>query len=323
MKRLVVVSLVLAAGVLGWSGASRADDGHPIAGVNIGAVAPIGAFRDFSNTGGVLSPYAGYMFNKYIGGQAELQILGVPNEDRPNILDDDATWAFGGTLGPRVAFPIQRLELYATGGAGFFTGLAPHSSITDSSWGWVAGGGFNFPLVDPVRFGFFGRYNRLYQRVHHQEDVKYVTAGIDLSYDFMPPPPPPPAPPVVAEAPPPAPAPVLKRKIVLRGVNFDFDKSNIRPDARVILDEAASILKQEGGIAVIAEGHTDGRGTEPYNQRLSERRAKSVRDYLVAGGVAASRIQVEGFGETRPVATNATDDGRAQNRRVELRVVGP
>ena len=114
----------------------------------------------------------------------------------------------------------------------------------------------------------------------------------------------------------------MKRKIVLRGVNFDFDKSNIRSDARPVLDEAINVLKHEGGIAVIAEGHTDSKGTDAYNQRLSERRAKAVRDYLVKGGVAASRIETVGFGESKPVASNDTDEGRAQNRRVELRIRG-
>ena len=81
-------------------------------------------------------------------------------------------------------------------------------------------------------------------------------------------------------------------------------------------------MKQEGNISIIAEGHTDSRGTEEYNQALSLRRANAVRDYLVAGGVAANRITVEGYGESKPVASNNTDDGRAQNRRVELRIRG-
>jgi OOP family OmpA-OmpF porin len=135
-------------------------------------------------------------------------------------------------------------------------------------------------------------------------------------------PPPPPAP-VVAEAPPPPPpppAPPVQKKIVLRGVNFDFDKSSIRADARPVLDEAINILKSQGGVAIIAEGHTDSTGSDSYNQGLSVRRANAVRDYLVAGGIEASRISTEGFGETQPVASNSTRDGRAQNRRVELKV---
>jgi OOP family OmpA-OmpF porin len=112
----------------------------------------------------------------------------------------------------------------------------------------------------------------------------------------------------------------VKRKVVPRAVYFDFDKSNIRPDAEVTLNEAIRIIKELGSTVVVCEGHTDNRGTEAYNQDLSLRRAHAVRDYLIAGGIPASAITVEGFGESRPVATNDNDDGRQQNRRVELRV---
>ena len=105
---------------------------------------------------------------------------------------------------------------------------------------------------------------------------------------------------------------------MLRGVNFDFDKSNIRPDAAVILDEAASMLSEHPSGNVTVAGHTDSIGTEVYNQGLSERRAKSVKDYLVGKGVEASRLSTVGYGESNPIASNSTKDGRALNRRVEL-----
>jgi len=127
------------------------------------------------------------------------------------------------------------------------------------------------------------------------------------------PPPPPPAP---------RPTPQPQRKIILRGVNFDFDKASIRRDAADTLDEAANILRDEPDVDVSVDGHTDDVGTDAYNQRLSERRAKSVVVYLAQHGVSASRLHAQGFGESRPVATNATDDGRAQNRRVELNIIG-
>lgn len=127
------------------------------------------------------------------------------------------------------------------------------------------------------------------------------------------------APPPPAPAPkPPAPAP--KERIVLRGVNFDFDKSNIRSDAQVILDEAASLLGRNPEVAVSINGYTDATGTDAYNMKLSQRRAESVKSYLVGKGVAAGRLTTNGFGESNPVASNATKDGRAMNRRVELKV---
>jgi len=132
----------------------------------------------------------------------------------------------------------------------------------------------------------------------------------DRSAALPPPPPPPPAP---------APAPVQK-KIVLRGVNFDFDKANIRPDATPILKEAANILKDNAALKVAVEGHTDAKGSDDYNLKLSMRRATAVKAFLVQEGVAEGRLSTRGLGESQPVASNETDDGRAQNRRVELKV---
>ena len=133
------------------------------------------------------------------------------------------------------------------------------------------------------------------------------------------PPPPPAPPPAPRAAPAPAPVPV-EEKIVLRGVNFDFDKAEIRPDAAVILDEAASILNSNTGSAVSVGGHTDSVGTDAYNQGLSERRAMAVKDYLAGKGVDSSRLSAVGYGEANPISANDTADGRALNRRVELSV---
>jgi len=110
----------------------------------------------------------------------------------------------------------------------------------------------------------------------------------------------------------------MKKKIVLRGVNFDFDKYNIRPDAVPILEQACKTLKEEPGIDVSCDGYTDSVGTDAYNQKLSERRANAVRQWLVKCGIPSARLGARGFGETNPVASNATAEGRAQNRRTEL-----
>jgi outer membrane protein OmpA-like peptidoglycan-associated protein len=118
--------------------------------------------------------------------------------------------------------------------------------------------------------------------------------------------------------PPPPPAPAAKKKIVLRGVNFDFDKATLQPQGKPILDEAARILKENPSINVQVQGYTDGIGSVEYNLKLSDRRAATVKNYLVSQGVSASRLTTKGFGKSNPVATNDTADGRAQNRRVEL-----
>jgi OOP family OmpA-OmpF porin len=109
--------------------------------------------------------------------------------------------------------------------------------------------------------------------------------------------------------------------IDLKGVNFDFDKSTLRPDAVAILDEAIAILQKYPQLKVEVAGHTDSIGTEQYNQGLSERRAKTVYDYLINAGIGADRMSgPNGYGESRPIDTNDTAEGRARNRRTELNV---
>jgi outer membrane protein OmpA-like peptidoglycan-associated protein len=115
--------------------------------------------------------------------------------------------------------------------------------------------------------------------------------------------------------------------IDLKGVNFDFDKATLRPDAVAILDEAVAILGKYPDLKVEVAGHTDAIGSEQYNQGLSERRAQTVYDYLGSKGVDAGRmVGPSGYGETRPIAPNTNEDGsdnpegRAKNRRTELNV---
>jgi OOP family OmpA-OmpF porin len=135
-----------------------------------------------------------------------------------------------------------------------------------------------------------------------------------------------PARPAPAPAPSPAPSPGESKRIVLRGINFDFNKSNIKREFVPVLDEAAQILKDNASINVTSEGHTDSIGSDAYNQRLSERRAAAVKHYLVSKGVAADRLTTVGRGEKDPIAPNTTPDGkdnpegRAMNRRAELKV---
>ncbi|MDQ2139749.1 OmpA family protein [Alcaligenaceae bacterium A4P071] len=127
----------------------------------------------------------------------------------------------------------------------------------------------------------------------------------------------------VAQAPrPAAPTPMANKVVFNADTFFDFDKATLKPEGRQLLDQVA---QQAGGIdleTIIAVGHTDSIGTDAYNQRLSERRAASVKQYLVSRGVDANRVYTEGKGESQPVASNATREGRAQNRRVEIEIVG-
>jgi len=108
----------------------------------------------------------------------------------------------------------------------------------------------------------------------------------------------------------------------LSDVLFDFDRATLRPGAREKLAKISGIVLAHPGLTTQAEGHADSIGTDQYNQGLSERRAESVRSFLVQQGITAEAVAATGFGESRPVATNGTAVGRQQNRRVELVVSG-
>ena len=133
----------------------------------------------------------------------------------------------------------------------------------------------------------------------------------------------PPAPaPAPAPAPKPAPKPVKEKVTMAADAHFDFDKSALKPEGKAKLDDLVGKLKAVNLEVVIAIGHTDSIGSNAYNQKLSMRRASSVKQYLVSKGIEANRIYTEGKGETQPVADNKTKEGRAKNRRVEIEVVG-
>jgi outer membrane protein OmpA-like peptidoglycan-associated protein len=105
------------------------------------------------------------------------------------------------------------------------------------------------------------------------------------------------------------------------GITFDFDSFAIRPEFRATLDQVAQTLVTHPQTYIDVLGHTDSVGSAAYNQRLSEQRARAVADYLVARGVNPARIGTRGYGLTQPIASNDTEAGRAQNRRVEIKIV--
>ena len=124
----------------------------------------------------------------------------------------------------------------------------------------------------------------------------------------------------VAEAP--VVAPSASKVVLNADTFFDFDKDSLKPEGKQVLDQVAQQADSINLETVFATGHTDSIGSEAYNQNLSERRANTVKQYLVSRGIAADRIYSEGKGELQPVASNKTREGRAQNRRVELEIVG-
>lgn len=151
------------------------------------------------------------------------------------------------------------------------------------------------------------------------------TAAATVTVSAPPPPPPPapaPAPPVSAPPPPPPPAaPRVIDRLTIH-VNFDFDKSVVRKADSAELQKAVDFVKKYPGYQVSIEGHTDSIGTDKYNQALSERRAAAVKAYLLKQGVVDNqKIKSVGYGESRPIASNKTKEGRFENRRVEVLIL--
>ncbi len=105
------------------------------------------------------------------------------------------------------------------------------------------------------------------------------------------------------------------------GVTFDVGSATLKPQFRDTLDKIARSMVQYPDSLIDVYGHTDSTGSDAYNQTLSDNRARTVAEYLSMRGVSAARIRSRGFGETMPVADNATEDGRARNRRVEIKIV--
>jgi outer membrane protein OmpA-like peptidoglycan-associated protein len=118
-------------------------------------------------------------------------------------------------------------------------------------------------------------------------------------------------------------ATAMKKELDAKGrvalyINFDLDKATLRPDAQPIIDEIQKLLAADAALKLSIEGHTDSTGSADHNRTLATSRARAVLGALVGLGVDASRLSSQGFGPDKPIADNATDAGRAKNRRVEL-----
>src|SRR5689334_16093586 len=203
-------------------------------------------------------------------------------------------------------------------------GLTGCGAMRERRWGWCAVGGGVVGAA--IGAGTAGGLVNAYGKPRHDEENTGAAAGggavaggllgalighvlCDPTEEAPPPPPPPPAP---------APPPVHKKISLAADTYFDFNKAVLKPEGKQKVDEVVRELKANPAIRVLVEGHTDSIGSEAYNQKLSERRAMAVADYMESQGVEASRVTTKGWGKTKPVASNKTKEGRAQNRRVEI-----
>lgn len=321
-----------------------------VVGVDLGAGFPVSEFQDTAKAGGVVAPFIGYRFSS--GGYALTPMIrtqfgffparkqtvefapgtgpkaGNNQVVRRRTVDSEVQTVFAGTGGFRLSMIDSSKEIFIGGHGGYYTDLGV-GPIREGGPGFTLEAGLNYQLLEHTQVGLFIRRDEAFMRANLQpadddDRLEYVTTGLTITQLLpaaaAPPPPAPPPPP-----PPPAPVaepemPEITKKIVLRGVTFDFDSDRLSSDATPILDEAVKALAEAGDAKVSIEGHTDATGPEAYNLGLSRRRAASVSKYLASKGVDSGRLQTSGFGEERPVAANDSRDGRAQNRRVELRV---
>jgi outer membrane protein OmpA-like peptidoglycan-associated protein len=292
--------------------ADQVKNGVPVVGADIGAAIPVSNYQKTAGPGGAIAPFVGYQ----IGDEFTFTPILQPQfAGFSSCCGDDVASITSLTGGARFSLNDGPAEAYFGAQGGYYWHTT--GPLNGNGAGWNIQGGVNYEFWSGTALGLFIAYHEASMRPAKNVDsntTTFLVTGLEVRHRFLRPPPAPP--PVVAEAPPP-PAPV-KKKIVLRGVNFDFDRYDIRPDASPILDEAANTLQEYGDVTILVDGYTDAIGSEAYNQRLSERRANAVKQYLERRGVAGSRMTPRGFGKSNPVATNDTPEGRAQNRRVEL-----
>jgi outer membrane protein OmpA-like peptidoglycan-associated protein len=188
----------------------------------------------------------------------------------------------------------------------------------------------------------FGASALQLDNIHNSFTANIVRVGINYKFGSRPyvapavaaapyvaPAPPPPAPVVVPAPPPCTPPPgfkvdancrIIEQSVIVRAVDFEFNSTRLTAPAQETLDQVAGALQSQPELLVEIQGHTDSIGTDAYNLNLSKRRAESVKSYLVSKGLAASSLTAQGYGKAKPIASNATAEGRAQNRRVEFEV---
>ncbi len=237
---------------------------------------------------------------------------------------------YGGGLGVNLYLSPTNKGLFAHGDA-----MGGNKFVYDG------GVGYDLPLTAP---GLGLRAEALYHKSEQQRGQALINLGIFFPFGDLPPPaqpvpepvavvpveepaPPPPPPPAPPPCETPAPGQPINLEgcktgdtLVLRGVNFEFNKANLTVNAKTLLDQVADALLARKDIKVEIDGYTDGKGSVSYNLKLSDHRAASVRKYLTERGVDAGRMTSKGFGKSHPIADNATDEGRELNRRVELRI---
>ena len=269
--------------------------------------------------------------NRYVGGDEEVVVGGLNLGYR--FLND---WAIEAGLGSDNNLDLAKLDLYRwlgedtegwrpyfVLGAMYYEQEGGSSPALNRNQKYTTQGsiGFGFSKMLSTQWEFKSDLRYVHQLDEYKEGTNDAALNLALNYYFRTP-----AAPVVAEvvpepvaapAPAPAPAPEMRTITVKLHVEFEFDKAVVRAIYGDELEAVANAMKVHEDIDLVLEGHTDSKGSDKYNQGLSERRVIAVEAKLAeVYGIDPGRISTVGYGESRPVADNATDEGRARNRRV-------
>src|SRR6185437_4320784 len=329
MKRILVAAIALVAMSATapafaqgwWNGPEIGVQGGYAWGTSSGAVgSPPSLPYSFHPGGGIAGIHAGYNW------QWDHVVLGVEGDAEwadlhtthliPGVFSIKSHLYDDASVRGKLGWAFDRILVYGTGGVAFggvgttYLNIinAPFMSSNGIRTGWTAGAGLAYAITPNWELGAEYRYTDLGHKgsiftggllgrpVTDRNEFNFSAVRAVLSYRFAPPPPPPPmAAPMPAAAP--APAPAMARTFL---VFFDFDKYNLTPDARRVIEAAAQSYKATGSARIDVSGYTDLAGTQAYNLRLSQRRADAVAAYLEKQGVPKNALDVKWFGKEHP-----------------------
>jgi len=336
MKRIILAALA-SAGLVISAGANAQVWNGPEVGVQGGygwgssngterAGFPFDTRYNSSVDGGMIGGHAGYNF------QFDHIVLGIEGDAEYAHLQGPihGVLNFDGSVRGKLGYAFDRWMPYATGGVAFgdvtstywTAGGTKIGSSDDMRVGWTAGAGLEYALTPNWETGVEYRYTDLgHERFTRgafsdNNEYNYNAVRLNITYRFAPPPPPP----MMAPAPMPAAAPAMAPPPNARTflVFFDFDRYNLTPDARRVIEAAAASYKANGVARIEVSGYTDLAGTQAYNLRLSQRRADAVSGYLLRQGVAKNVLDVKWFGKEHPRVPTPDGVREPQNRRVEI-----